>query len=296
MILGAIFIASGIAKIPSVVNFELYIFSLDLFSFDVCSIIARLLISSEIIIGIWLIIHIYNRLANYVTAGILGVFSLFLIWRILLHDETSCHCLGDLVDMKPGLSLLKNIILAGLLALAWKSTYNIPHKNLNRLYALYATIILFLLPFCIVPPDIYFRFSMAEENTVAERNLLEEVSDSLLLGKSMVCLYSTECQYCKHCSKKVSEIVQRHDIPISRIEILFMDIPLLSTDIIDSFFLTYGNSVHLPYKIVEAERFISLSEGEMPIIVLLEDGQIRQEYNYLTLNENDISNHFLHQH
>lgn len=289
IILGVTFVASGVVKIPSIVNFELYIFSLGPFSFDLCSILARLLISTEVVIGLLLISHLYKRLTNYLTAGILTIFSIFLFWRILLNDETSCHCLGDFIEMSPKVSLAKNALLAILLALSWKSTAS---TNVSNIYILVGAATIYILPFCTIPPDIYFRFSMDEENTVSEQNLQNFISDSLPSGKTIICLYSTECHHCQHCAKKISEIIQRHDIPHERVLILFMDMPDLATEKIDSFYFSYGNGIHLPYRIVETERFLSLSAGEMPVVILLEDGKIQKEYNYLTIDETVISDYF----
>lgn len=289
IILGVTFVASGVVKLPSIVNFELYIFSLGLFSFDICSILARLLISTEAIIGLALITHLNKGFTNFLTAGVLVVFSFFLLWRLLLNDESSCHCFGDLIEMSPKISLAKNALLAILLALSWKSPASI---SVSNIYILVGAAIIYVLPFCIVPPDIYFRFSMEEENTVFEQNLQNFISDSLPSGKTMVCLYSTQCHHCQHCAKKISEIIQRHGIPRERVHILFMDIPDLVTEKIDSFYFSYGNGIHLPYRIVETERFLSLSAGEMPVVILLEDGKIHKEYNYLTIDETAISNYF----
>lgn len=284
LILGAIFVASGIVKIPAIVNFELYIFSLGFLSFDLCSIAARILISTEILLGILLICNIWHRVANLLTAGILMVFSFFLLWRIALGDAASCHCFGDLVEMSPLVSLLKNAALAALLAYAWKSriSFHIP-----KAVQMVAVLLVYALPFIVTPPDIYYRFYAQDEHAVSEEGL-RELLDESASGKKMVLLYSTECQFCQQCSKKVSEIIIRHNLPLDSIVVLFMDFQGVSAESIDAFFDSYGNGLKLDYQTVEAEQFISLSNGEMPLIALMENGRIFREYNYLTLAETEL--------
>lgn len=120
ILLGLVFAISSVAKLSSLESFELYIFSFGYAGFDLCSIAARLIIIAEFLLGIFLAFNILPRLTRWLTGLSLAGFSIFLLWRAFIGDVESCHCMGNMVDMNPMQSLIKNIILALLLAYVWK--------------------------------------------------------------------------------------------------------------------------------------------------------------------------------
>ena len=106
ILLGALFMLSSVAKLSSMEGFELYIFSFSFAPFDVCSVVARLVVIAEFILGLFLFLRIFIKPVNLVTAVSLAGFSVFLLWRVISGDAESCHCMGDLVEMNPVQSLL----------------------------------------------------------------------------------------------------------------------------------------------------------------------------------------------
>lgn len=99
---------SSVLKLVSVDDFELYVFSFGFASFDLCSLAARAVIAGELILGLGLVSGWWHNFVNSVTAALLVGFSGFLIWRMAAGDGESCHCFGNLVEMNPAQSLVKN--------------------------------------------------------------------------------------------------------------------------------------------------------------------------------------------
>ena len=113
--IGVFFIASAILKLLSLDHFELYIYSFNIFSFMLSSFAARAIIAAEILVGILLIAKVRYKAAWWLTMLMLIGFSFLLIYVILFRDDSNCHCMGDLVEIKPSLSLIKNLVAIALM-------------------------------------------------------------------------------------------------------------------------------------------------------------------------------------
>ena len=290
ILLGLVFAISSVAKLSSLESFELYIFSFGYAGFDLCSIAARLIIIAEFLLGIFLAFNILPRLTRWLTGLSLAGFSIFLLWRAFIGDVESCHCMGDLVDMNPMQSLIKNIILALLLAYVWKDHGRILKHQIPVACITSAAIIIVV--FLAFPPDFYYRGS-SESHDLSEE-AFRPVADSLGLstGKRAVCFYSGSCEHCKHCVSKMAGIISRHSLPKDSVFVLFMQTHENQDSVATSFFTEKGEGLVLPYDYLHPVDFIPLTNGSMPLVVLFEDGELVKEYDYLSINEKELAAFF----
>ena len=290
ILLGLIFTISSIAKLYSLESFELYIFSFGYAGFDLCSIAARLIIIAEFLLGIFLAFNILPRLTRWLTGLSLAGFSIFLLWRAFIGDVESCHCMGNMVDMNPMQSLIKNIILALLLAYVWKDHGRILKHQIPVACITSAAIIIVV--FLAFPPDFYYRGS-SESHDLSEE-AFRPVADSLGLstGKRAVCFYSGSCEHCKHCVSKMAGIISRHSLPKDSVFVLFMQTHENQDSVATSFFTENGEGLVLPYDYLHPVEFIPLTNGSMPLVVLFEDGELVKEYDYLSINEKELATFF----
>lgn len=290
ILLGLVFAISSVAKLSSLESFELYIFSFGYASFDLCSIAARLIIIAEFLLGVFLAFNILPRLTRWLTGLSLAGFSIFLLWRAFIGDVESCHCMGDLVDMNPMQSLIKNIILALLLAYVWKDHGRILKHQIPVACITSAAIIIVV--FLAFPPDFYYRGS-SESHDLSEE-AFRPVADSLGLstGKRAVCFYSGSCEHCKHCVSKMAGIISRHSLPKDSVFVLFMQTHENQDSVATSFFTENGEGLVLPYDYLHPVEFIPLTNGSMPLVVLFEDGELVKEYDYLSINEKELAAFF----
>lgn len=290
ILLGLVFAISSVAKLSSLESFELYIFSFGYASFDLCSIAARLIIIAEFLLGIFLAFNILPRLTRWLTGLSLAGFSIFLLWRAFIGDVESCHCMGNMVDMNPMQSLIKNIILALLLAYVWKDHGRILKHQIPVACITSAAIIIVV--FLAFPPDFYYRGS-SESHDLSEE-AFRPVADSLGLstGKRVVCFYSGSCEHCKHCVSKMAGIISRHSLPKDSVFVLFMQTHENQDSVATSFFTENGEGLVLPYDYLHPVEFIPLTNGSMPLVVLFEDGELVKEYDYLSINEKELAAFF----
>ena len=131
IILGCTFLLSAALKLVSIENFELYVYSFGFFSFVLVSFLTRFLILCEFLIGIALIFRIFYKQTWWAAIAMLCGFSLFLVYAAMFRGDENCHCFGDVIELNPIPSILKNILLTGLLLFVkqQKRAKNIIEKN-----------------------------------------------------------------------------------------------------------------------------------------------------------------------
>lgn len=120
MLLGIFFVVSALAKFVAIDNFNIYVFSFGVFSYNFAVIIGWLAVSTELLLGVALITNRHHRWVCLANVLLLLGFTLFLVYAHLLGRTDSCHCMGDLLPFDPVRSILKNAVLLLLLLFVWK--------------------------------------------------------------------------------------------------------------------------------------------------------------------------------
>ena len=160
--IGVFFIASAILKLLSIDDFELYIYSFNIVSFTMSSFAARAIIAAEILAGILLIVKVKYKAAWWLTMLMLVGFSLLLVYVILFRNDSNCHCMGDLVKIKPSLSLVKNLVAIALMLLIRKEE---DYRFRGRIAVLVGAFLAALVPpFVLFPMDNVYNIISKNEN------------------------------------------------------------------------------------------------------------------------------------
>lgn len=160
VILGLFFCVSAVLKLLSLTEFELYVFSFGLASFDLCSVLARLLVAGEALLGFGLVSGWCKKFVNITTGVLLLAFSAFLVWRMAVGDKESCHCFGSFADMGPSDSLWKNVACAVLLYFG-RNGAEIPLAGRFRGWVVAFLGLAFTVTvFAVNPPDMFSGFPM----------------------------------------------------------------------------------------------------------------------------------------
>lgn len=284
---GGVFLLSAGLKLFSVEEFELYLFSLGLFSFDVAAWGARLAVGVEALLGVMLLAGWRERPGAICSLVLLGGFSLWLLWRILVGDQESCHCMGAFVEMRPGLSLLKNLLIAlplvGLLFLPAPNERSYPTG-----WAALIALTLLLLPFLLFPPDAWYRYRKphSEVRTNPFNELLRE--SNLEQGDHLLLFLSTECPHCQKMMRKLASILRRHPANRAPIHALFLATSEEMTDPINAFYKE-ANSPLLSWSLPHPRTLLASTGGALPLVVMIRDGEVVAEYDYRTLSEEEIA-------
>lgn len=278
---------SSISKLSSLESFELYIFSFDYINFDLASLVARIIVIFEFLMGAGLASGIMFRHSRNLAVLFLAVFSCFLVWRIIAGDEDSCHCMGQLIDMNPAESLLKNIVLAIMLAYVWNISPG--QFRYRKIAAAVVTCVVISGVFLAFPPDFYYRIGRTSSDLAVEEFM--PVADSLGMseGKCIVCFYSGTCEHCRHSAAKMAGIIRRHDIPEESVHVIFMQTHADQDSVATSFFEDHGEGLMLQYSSLHPYDFIPITNGSMPLVVLMDEGAVVKEYDYLSIDEREIA-------
>lgn len=289
--IGLFFIVSAILKLLSIENFEIYIYSFNLLSFPLSGLAARCVIACELLAGVLLIIKVKYKWAWWLTLLMLVGFSFLLVYVILFRDDSNCHCMGDLVQMRPSLSLVKNLVTIALLLFVRKEEdYQFKGRKLALALSFVAAIVP---PFALFPTDnVYNLFSRADDLDYNEAAFNGMMADSVMQdvhiddGNYIVAVISSSCRHCKSGCMKMSEIVTHNQIDSSRV-LLFVwgD----STSVKQ--FKTETKTEQFRSVQIDGITAINVNKGLFPKYLFLKDGSVVKTADNKQLTEKSICDH-----
>ncbi len=287
VLLGLVFIVSAVLKLIDMDSFEIYIYSYHFFSLNVSFIVARLAIILELVLGIGLVSHTLHKMYWWGSMAMLGGYTLLLIYALTLGRTDSCHCFGDFLQLDPKQSLIKNGVLMLLFLLIYRmESWKTPFRWLILILAVMASSIAV---FVISPPDNLTSNSDPEQNLQTE--LFNEMLDDVPLealnlreGKQVICFFSTSCDYCQMAARKLSLMQQFYGFPKESITYLFMG----NEESIAKFYEESGSAQYRDLLYPDVSRMMKAINGNFPVIVFLEDGEVVHEYGFRNMNEVEI--------
>ena len=287
VLLGLVFIVSAVLKILGMDKFEIYIYSYHFFSLNFSFLVARLAIILELVLGIGLIANYLHKLMWWGGVSMLVGYSLLLIYAIANGRTDSCHCFGDYLQLDPKQSLIKNGFLLILFLLIYR---NEGRKTPFRWLFLCLTIMASTIAvFLISPPDNY------TSNYDPDQNLQVEIFDEMLnkapldsldlqKGKQVVCFFSTGCEVCQMAAHKLSLMQQFYGFPPENVTYLFMG----NEESIAKFYEESGSAQYRDLLYPDVARLLKAINGNFPVVVFLEDGEVVHEYGFRNMNEAEI--------
>jgi len=278
--LGLFFIISAVAKLVVIDPFEIYIFGFRMFGLGLSFFIARAVIALEFALGILLILNMHSQLIYYASFVVLVIFTLFLLGLTIIGNRDSCYCLGELVDMQPWQSLIKNIFLLVILRLsAGLKSFRIPWKPLWYTLAIAGST---AAVFIISPPD-NWRYNQYSRSTIVSEKALEDAFSQgllpaeLLEGEKVVCFMSTTCEFCKMAARKIAILRSKGDFSNGELTVVFAKGNVESDPLV---FLEDAELDYEQYLFLDVSPFIRITEGTMPLTLVLNEGKIVAKYSY----------------
>lgn len=168
----------------------------------------------------------------------------------------------------------------------------------------YVTTALVLAPlvalFILSPPDSWFykdtdeRFDkdlfleQIDENAVIVADSSATVDNSelsglgLAEGRHIVAFFSPKCGICRLAAEKLSTIATRHNLDGERILYVF---PQVKDTASYADFYDKSRSLHYGEVRIDKNTFLKITRASFPIIVLLDDGQIKASFAYRNIDE-----------
>lgn len=283
---GLLFLISAAAKLLDMDSFEIYLFSFGFVSLETAYYTARLVVCAEFSTGLLLLTNLYKTIPVVLASALTAVFSIFLIWMKANGNDGNCHCFGEFIDLNPIQSLLKNGIILILLALSANCK---PFKcRFKKSVLLLSVILPIAVTFIASPPDCWYYDKFSRHTDINEDIFHEAISSgelpsNILDGEHIVCFYSLKCEFCRMSAEKIATLRYRDEFSEAPVTILFGRGSNSSDP--SSFFGDTG--LHPDnWEFIDPSLFLKITKGEMPLILILNDGIITAKYSYRDLHSN----------
>ena len=266
VVLACVFVLSAVTKLMAIDDFELYVYSYGFLPLDVVFVATRLCIGVELATAALIAAGWWPRFTKLLTLGMLLFFSLFLCYAALIGRQESCQCFGRMVDMPPAVSLLKNAVFI-VLTLLYYRLDPVPRALGRGLFLKIARPLVLaaamVVPFVVSVPD-NWMFGDAQQRYDAD--LLQQTlhEQGLDRGHKLVAFVTPGCPYCRMTRSKLASMAQHKGLDTADI-------------------------VYLEPSDIGMERFIGVTFGQRPLVLLVDDGKPQTTYHYRNINERQIS-------
>ena len=272
ILLGAMFMFSGIIKLYPIETFELTFVDLGVASWTFAPFMARLVISLEVGVGALLIVGAWKKRILHVALGLLSLFALYLIYLLLAKgSDVNCGCFGEAIPMTPIESLLKNALFAAMcivLVLFDKVRETLKWQTWVGVFLVLFSI---TIPFVLNPVKLSDNVHASVEPfeldiTDIPKHFIDGDSLALNAGEVIVAFFSVSCKHCKNVAYKLSIAQEKYDLP--RIVTVFIGKEEKLPD-----FWKDSNS-NFPHVFFKDKRVFKITSGKFPTIMHIKEGLV----------------------
>jgi hypothetical protein len=276
-------------------NFQWAFLNLGFDSIFLTGVIARLMIGLELLLGLFLVFHVFLNGFTYKAVIAILLFFIFYLLVVLVKqgNNGNCGCFGDTISMTPLAAILKNVVLIIVAVVLWFLHPVRPYRY-QEFLCLFLGLVAFSLPFIV--NNMYTETAPKPFRNAIDMSPLYRYDSipntELRTGKHVVAFMSLTCPHCRKAAHLLTIIHRQHpDLPI--FFILIGPRPML-----DTFFKETG-SAGMPYfffnSLVDFEAMINSgadkgSRSGVPAIYWVNDGQIEYRSTYYQLDPNIMEN------
>jgi hypothetical protein len=289
-LMGSLFAFSAVSKIVSIDAFELYTFKTFDFNWYTTISLVRLLIALEILIAISFITGVGYRISVYVALIFIFLSSLWLIQRWVAAPNENCQCFGNLINIKPLVSLLKNLMMLPVLGFL-VANLKIKAFRWDNIAGFLVIGFVSLVGVGIAsPPDFFHKGTYDSEgylNEISMENLKNDAyltidTSASIPQKQIVMMMSMSCPICEMAIKKI-EIIQRRHPKMLPITLVVM------AGKIDGWigFKKTNNVPNYPVWFLEPQNFLQYTKS-LPTLYFVKNGTIVKIKSYRDLLESDL--------
>lgn len=309
LFLGAIFVVAAVLKLLTIDKFELYIYSFNILGYGLTTVLSRMLIAAEIIMGLGLIMKIfYKEIWNLTMLAFIG-FTLFLVYVVIFRNDDNCHCFGDLVRLNPVESIVKNIVSMALLLFIRKENSHDYNPRLKKWLIGLSVAVAFILPFVVFPMDTIYNMIVSKDNNIniiefeknlsdtKELNLLrfDIENDSTVVSHDTLAVFDLSndryiinfiaagCNFCKLGASKLSMIIGHNEIDKRHLKFIIWG---YDADVVE--FIKETNTDGCEFWSINPIKSLDITYGKFPTYVWTEKGDIIGSGDLRDLDEGEI--------
>ena len=301
--IGSMFIIAAILKLISIDEFELYIYSFDILDFLLTTLFSRLLIAGELVLGLLLVFKMCYKFTWRATLSVQIVFTLFLAYVLAFRNDSNCHCFGELVELSPLESIIKNVVIIGALFFI-KTTRLQDHKTTSVFVGLRRVLLIaaVIIPFVVTPMDSVYKMIYSSEKEISTVDFYETLDKVVKMdfvdndivfdstaqikmdGKQMVVIVSSGCKYCRLGVKKLSMMMRKNDIKSDNVKIFIWGsregiLNFKDETLTDDF----------SYWHIMPHEAVDITLGRFPTFIILEEKEIVNISDFRDIDESFFS-------
>jgi hypothetical protein len=216
---------------------------------------------------------------------------LFLTYAAIFRQDSNCHCFGELIELNPLESIVKNLILILLLLLSQRSAVSSQRSAVSGQRSAVKVLVVLLtcslVVFIISPPDSIYKMIYSTEKEVSSIDLHESFDEVVKIDfkedeiafdsisafdvkeKQLIAVVSSGCKYCKLGLKKLSLMMKNGGISPDDVDIFIWGSP---DGIID--FRSETMTEDVDYWHIMPNDAIRITYGRFPIFIMMENKNI----------------------
>ncbi|MDR1793003.1 MAG: hypothetical protein LBR36_06145 [Bacteroidales bacterium] len=296
ILLGCFFIATAVLKLFSLDEFEIYIYSFNICNFVLSTVVARLLIAAEFLLGMFLILRYLYKWTWFLTLLFLLAFTGLLFYTAIFRNDSNCHCMGAWIELNPLESIIKNVLCIAILFFIRKQP---EHDFIHKLFTIkylkkiiigltFAAAI--IVPFGVVPMDSVYNFFRSEKKQVNEEAFALLQKDSTFAaaadisnGNYITAMVLSRCKYCKLSTEKITQIVDCHQLDKSRLIFAIWGDSLSVEK-----FKEVTHTQDYTFAVINPYIAIDVTFGSFPLFIYTQNGKITQSVDFRELSETEI--------
>jgi len=291
LLLSATFLLSAYTKAIDFSSFEVRLLDTQLIGWAIAPYLTASIILAEYLIGFYFLSFFFKSKAyNFITAGFLLVFTLYLFALLATKgNDVNCGCMGESIAFTPWQAIVKNALSLGILALIYifeKGALRLManktwHQVLLASLAVVATA--FTLPPIGTSPTpltkaIYFDYPLLQQE-----GFYPSVSYDFKNQKNyFISFLSMSCGHCRIAADRISLIQKAYpEMPIFLV---------LNGDSLEVKSYREDRGIQsIPYTMLGAAPFMELAGNSVPILYLVKSDSVRYKPNLLQLNGKTIN-------
>ena len=299
--IGSMFIIAAILKLISIDEFELYIYSFDILDFLLTTLFSRLLIAGELVLGLLLVFKMCYKFTWRATLSVQIVFTLFLAYVLAFRNDSNCHCFGELVELSPLESIIKNVVVIGGLFFI-KTQRHRDTETQSKFVKKILLVAAVIIPFVVTPMDSVYKMIYSSEKEISTVDFYETLDKVVKMdfvdndivfdstaqikmdGKQMVVIVSSGCKYCRLGVKKLSMMMRKNDIKSDNVKIFIWGsregiLNFKDETLTDDF----------SYWHIMPHEAVDITLGRFPTFIILEEKEIVNISDFRDIDESFFS-------
>ncbi len=294
VVVGVFFIFSAFVKLYPIEILQIAMVETGFINWFLAPFFARLIISAEMFMGLFLVLNIKHRFFTFLAGFSLIIFSIYLVLLIVFQgNDINCNCFGLFLIMNPIESIFKNLIILFLLVLLYFYNKSIHFKAENKVIIL-GIIITICLPFILNPitfKDTNYETTSKETykmdfSIIYENPSLEKPKIDLTKGKHLVGFFSSSCTHCIVAGYNLKVLSNEHPNWS-----LYFFINGDDSDLKQ--FHTLTKSELIPHSKLPKKELLILAGNKLPAIFLINNTMVEQRISPDNINETSINEWFL---